>query len=176
MKDLGGMGEKDEATVETILSKFLLDYASVTSFSEHSETEKKTAWAGLMETVERSPSPCLQEKALMCCRILSRDKTGLNDLVENRHVDLLLLRSGISGSTEPNHGVRFEAKKVLSNLIHQSTTVQAYCTTNGFLEKIVKNIEANKEKFHYIYPILTIIIDKTFQGLNHVSRKESMYS
>ena len=37
--------------------------------------------------------------------------------------------------------VSLEAAKVLSNLIHQSSVVQSFCSTNGFLARILAKIQ-----------------------------------
>ena len=37
--------------------------------------------------------------------------------------------------------VALDAAKVLSNLLHQSPVVQTYCTTNGFLSKLLSRIK-----------------------------------
>ena len=54
-----------------------------------------------------------------------------------------------------------DAAKVLSNLLHQSPVVQTYCTTNGFLSKLLSRI-----KNHASLGISEHQIKVTFPNLN----------
>ena len=147
MTDLLGISDVPDNQLESVLSKFLLENATVRSFSDIKLSDRKLIWAGLFSIAENNSSSILQEKALKCCKLLSRDRVGINECIENKNVDLLIQKSEISRlqpDSEP--GVRFESKMVLSNLIHQSSTVQAYCTVNGFLKDILTTITNNKEQ------------------------------
>ena len=145
MTALLGISNIPDSQLDAVLSKFISENASVRNFSDVKLNDKKLIWAGLFAVVERNNSADLQEKALKSCKLLSRDKVGMNECIENRNVDLLIEKSGINRPQEESEpGVKFESKMVLSNLIHQSSTVQAYCTINGFLKNILTSITNHK--------------------------------
>ena len=129
------------ADIERDLDEFIRNNSSVTSFPSLTNCKRKQAWGGLFAVVKSNPSVSIKEKALISCRLLSRDSTGINECIENTHVELLIETLMCSD----NAGVGFEAKKVLSNLIHQSAIVRAYCTQNGFLEKVLNLVKNHKE-------------------------------
>merc|ERR1719228_3153917 len=58
-------------------------------------------------------------------------------------VSTLLRLSGMEtpGTPVQDEKVALEAAKVLSNLLHQSSVVQSYCSNNGFLSKILSKIQ-----------------------------------
>jgi len=130
------------ADIERDLDEFIRNNSSVTSFPSLTNCKRKQAWGGLFAVVKSNPSVSIKEKALISCRLLSRDSTGINECIENTHVELLIETLMCSD----NAGVGFEAKKVLSNLIHQSAIVRAYCTQNGFLEKVLNLVKNHKAK------------------------------
>ncbi|XP_023340819.1 synembryn-A [Eurytemora carolleeae] len=147
MTDLLGISDVPDNQLESVLSKFLSENTTVRSFTDIKLSDRKLIWAGLFSIAENNSSSILQDKALKCCKLLSRDRVGINECIENKNVDLLIQKSGISRlqpDSEP--GVRFESKMVLSNLIHQSSTVQAYCTVNGFLKDILTTITNHKDR------------------------------
>ena len=143
MSELVGLVGLETSLVDARLSKFISENEKQKSFSAMSRTDKKKIWSSLFEVIAQENSSVeLAEKALVCCRILSRDGTDINECIENKDIDLLIAKSGIPNVDSVKNF--FEAKKVLSNLIHQSSTVQAQCTKNGFLENVIKTIENHK--------------------------------
>ena len=60
--------------------------------------------------------------------------------------------------------VALDAAKVLSNLLHQSPVVQTYCTTNGFLSKLLSRI-----KNHSTLGIVEHQIKVAFKSLSTVT-------
>ena len=133
--------------IEGELTKFIETNTGVTSFPDLSSSQRKQAWSSLFDLVQTNSSAVIQEKALISCRLLSRDKADINECIANDNIDLLIGK--LSSSEIP--AVRFEAKKVLSNLIHQSGTVRAYCTLNGFLAKALKIVENHKGNAFFYY-------------------------
>jgi len=87
----------------------------------------------------------LQLKALVACRILSRDKKDLNESIENADVDLMV--QALVSTTDDKSwasSVIFEAKKVLSNCIQQSETVRAYSVQTNLINKVFQLIKVHK--------------------------------
>lgn len=83
---------------------------------------------------------------LAAIRILSRDKTYLNQTITNEQFDSLLNIANIG-----NHNVNVkdtaisvEALKCLCNLVFQSTNCQTMCLKNAAIEGIVKRLRTYK--------------------------------
>ena len=87
------------AQVEAVLSRFTEAHAEATAFPQLGPADRRAAWAALLALVGAAPSPTVELKALKSCRLLSRDKTGLNECVDNSHVDTLVERSQASEAT-----------------------------------------------------------------------------
>jgi len=205
--ELLGVEGKEEVEALAILNKFSADHCQATRF-DVSSVQRKDIWASLHATLVKSSSQQVKSAALDCCRLLSREKNGLNEAVTQEMVTTLLNLTGIeSHNSAPadekvakylvlysielssntsyrielssnilyrielssntssyidiglNHRqiflghcqtfqqlellsqVALDAAKVLSNLLHQSPVVQTYCTTNGFLSKLLSRIK-----------------------------------
>lgn len=135
------------------LSSFIENHENSQSFALSLE-ERTRVWQILLSTIEGpSVTPTVRELCLKCCRILSRDPTGINQVIQNSHVDLLIQIASIStpGNSLTDvdrlqEAVHLQAKKVLFNLVKQSFTVRARCCHNGFIGDIFKAISQHKEK------------------------------
>lgn len=85
---------------------------------------------------------------LKCIRILSRDKTYLNETINDDQFDCLLELAciGIQNKQfEPE--IQTEALKILCNLVFQSPKCQELCLQNSAVEGILKRLRTCKEKF-----------------------------
>jgi len=133
---------KEEKEALAILTKFSADHCQATRF-DVSSVHRKNVWAGLHSLLAKSSLQQVKSGALDCCRLLSREKGGLNEAVSQEMVTTLLNLTGIESPTSPpaDEKVALDAAKVLSNLLHQSPVVQTYCTTNGFLSKLLSRIK-----------------------------------
>jgi len=133
---------KEEVEALAILNKFSADHCQATRF-DVSSVQRKDIWASLHATLVKSSSQQVKSAALDCCRLLSREKNGLNEAVTQEMVTTLLNLTGIEShnSAPADEKVALDAAKVLSNLLHQSPVVQTYCTTNGFLSKLLSRIK-----------------------------------
>jgi hypothetical protein len=84
--------------------------------------------------------------ALSCCRLLSRDKTHLSECVTDEQVGQLMQLSGLTspdGRLE-DPAARLEAKKVLSNLVHQSTVLQTYAIQRGIVPAALRLVSEHR--------------------------------
>lgn len=79
---------------------------------------------------------------------LSRDKTNLNDLINEDWINTLLKLSGLQKPEKileqrnipPDYDIIIEALKCLCNLVFNSHTVQRISIKNGTLEGIIKRL------------------------------------
>jgi len=140
--ELVGVDKKTGAEAEKLLIQFRDANVGATKFDLKVE-DRKNVWRDVFSVLDRSGQVILQLEALNCARILSRDKTGLNEAISEGMVGTLMQLAGINGETAHKLGdekVGLESLKVLSNLLHQSCVVQSYCTKNGFLSKLLTKI------------------------------------
>jgi len=146
--ELVGLDKKSEKDAEKVLKHFNETNVQATKFEMKLEDRRK-AWKDVFAVLVKSDDTNLKLEALNCARILSRDKSGLNESISEVIVNTLLKLGRIDdddqNASKHSDKVVLESLKVLSNLLHQSCVVQSYCTKNGFLSKILGKI-ANYSK------------------------------
>ncbi|EAT38718.1 AAEL009415-PA [Aedes aegypti] len=105
-------------------------------------------WNRLFELLADPEMPHRVE-CLVAIKLLSRDKTYLNDTVREDQLDCLLGLAGIGalGDVRFTAGeeVQIEALKCLSNLIFQSSKCQELCLRNASTEGIMRRIKTYKD-------------------------------
>jgi len=142
--DLVGVEGRGVEEVMAVLAKFGEERGQAMRFDLSLE-QRRRVWAGLRALLADTSKAQAHSLALDCCRLLSREKAGLNEAVEEDMVTALLHLSGISTPSQPvaDEKVALAAAKVLSNLLHQSSVVQSYCTTNGFLSQVLERVRSH---------------------------------
>lgn len=116
------------------------DSNGATAHWELSLQQRTEIWAGLASVLSRDPAS-LQLACLHCCRLLSRDKTGLDDAVSSHMVETLQRLANIQPGSAAPAAIELESLKVLSNLLHQSGVVRAACANTGFLSHILSKVK-----------------------------------
>lgn len=104
-------------------------------------------WDRLFEYLADADMAQHREGCLVAIKLLSRDKTYLNETVREQQVDCLLGLAGIgreSCQCRPSEEVQVEALKCLSNLIFQSSKCQELCLNNASTEGIMRRIKTYK--------------------------------
>jgi len=142
--ELVGVDKKSEKEAEDVLNKFSVKNAQSVKF-EMKLDERKNVWKDIFSILVNTTTTSLQLEALHCTRILSREKSGLNEVITEDMVDTLMKLAGITGEKSTNcseSSVSLESLKVMSNLLHQSGVVQTFCTKNGFLSKTLVKISS----------------------------------
>lgn len=92
-------------------------------------------------------------QCLQAIRILSRDKTYLNETINSDQFECLLDIAAIgSHNTDYTDEVQTEALKILCNLVFQSSKCQELCLTNTAIEGILRRLRICKDK-HVDYNI-----------------------
>jgi len=113
---------------------------SATAQWELSLQKRTEIWTGLASLLTRDAAS-LQLVCLNCCRLLSRDKTGLDDAVSSHMVETLQRLANIQPGSAAPAAIELESLKVLSNLLHQSGVVRASCANTGFLSHILSKVK-----------------------------------
>lgn len=87
-------------------------------------------------------------------RILSRDKTYLNETINGEQFDSLLEIACIGPTDSRRHSIdiQTEALKILCNLVFQSPKCQELCLKNSAVEGILKRLRTYKDQ-HVEYDI-----------------------
>lgn len=105
-------------------------------------------WASLLNALFQylsSPNCSIFPECLSTIKILSRDKTFLNDTITDENIDCLLNIANIgSQNYNLNEMIQVEALKCLCNLIFQSKNCQDYCLINSSIEGIIKRLRTYK--------------------------------
>lgn len=110
-----------------------------------------TLWINLFEILKGPTS--IQMECLQSIRILSRDKTYLNETINEDQFDCLLeiASIGILNQEHPCE-IQAEALKILCNLVFQSPRCQELCLKNSAVEGILKRLRIFKDQ-HVNYDI-----------------------
>jgi hypothetical protein len=128
------------------LSSFLSEKSQCTSFPLLKAANGKAAWQSLFSVLGQAAMADSHKAALSCCRLLSRDKAHLSECVTDEQVGQLMQLSGLAspdGRVE-DPAARLEAKKVLSNLVHQSTVLQTYAIQRGIVPAVLRLVAEHR--------------------------------
>lgn len=122
------------------LETFLSERSQCTAFPQLKADKGRAAWRSLFNVLQDGGAPAAScTAALSCCRLLSRDATHLSENVTEDQVGQLMQLGGLNPAddgqalTVPSSSARLEAKKVLSNLIHQSGVLRTYAIRAGIV-------------------------------------------
>lgn len=144
---------KDE-DVHKILREFNTEHERTSSFPELSIGERRQRlWSALFQKLS---DPAFSKCYFVCLeavRILSRDKTSLNDILSREMFAIMVRFAGLVSdeealsisSKQDDTLVMVEAQKSMCNLIYNSTTAQRICCNNGCVEGIVVRMKTYKE-------------------------------
>uniref|UniRef100_A0AAG5DL11 Synembryn n=1 Tax=Anopheles atroparvus TaxID=41427 RepID=A0AAG5DL11_ANOAO len=135
------------ALVEEALIKFNKQNSQVFNFLHFTSTGQWVLiWNKLFAYLADAGMPH-RVACLMAIKVLSRDKTYLNDTVTVEQLDTLLQLAGIGApdACEATQEVQVEALKCLSNMIFQSTKCQEMCLGNASTEGIIRRVKMYKE-------------------------------
>lgn len=108
-------------------------------------------WNNLFEIL-KTPTTKIRIQALQVIRILSRDKTYLNETINEDQFEILLDAASIGSgynnqNLEISDDVQTEALKILCNLVFQSPKCQELCLANTAVEGILRRLRTCKEQY-----------------------------
>lgn len=104
-----------------------------------------TLWKSIFEFLKNSSASEIHIDCLSAIRILSRDKSILNDSITTEQFDVLLNLGNIgSNNVNCSSAISIEALKCMCNLVFNSTKVQDMCLKNDAVEGIIKRIRSYK--------------------------------
>lgn len=99
-----------------------------------------------MKNSKQLNAPDIYSDCLASIRILSRDKTYLNQAITVDQFDVLLNIANIGAKNEniSDPAIIVEALKCLCNLVYQSTNCQMMCLKNASIDGIVRRLRTYK--------------------------------
>lgn len=102
-------------------------------------------WNNLLDIL-KTPTK-VQFKCLQVIRILSRDKTYLNETINDDQFDCLLESASIGSENKVQQPteIQIESLKILCNLVFQSKKCQELCLKNSAVEGILKRLRTYKD-------------------------------
>ncbi|GAB6025666.1 Synembryn-A [Chamberlinius hualienensis] len=133
-----------------ILKEFNTKNAQTMTFEDLSIGDLRgRLWRALFERLKRVNENAESTLIILeAVRILSRDKTALDEIITPEIGKSLAGLSGLSPAkdiTSAGIKVVVEAQKCLCNLIYNCLTVQRLCCVNGCVEGIVERLKAFKD-------------------------------
>uniref|UniRef100_A0A2M4AES9 Putative signaling protein ric-8/synembryn regulates neurotransmitter secretion n=1 Tax=Anopheles triannulatus TaxID=58253 RepID=A0A2M4AES9_9DIPT len=138
----------DYGLVEDALDKFNKQNAQVFNFTHFTSTGQWVLIWDKLFAYLADPAMPHRVGCLMAIKVLSRDKTYLNESVTADHLNALLRLAGIGPLAVPcdaTEEVQVEALKCLSNMIFQSSKCQEMCLGNASTEGIIRRVKMYKE-------------------------------
>ncbi|GLV37142.1 ric8a [Carabus blaptoides fortunei] len=128
------------------INKFIEKHADTFSFPMlNSNDLRKELWSALFRYLQNKQLRAIHIQCLSAIRILSRDKTGLNEIICDNWMNILLYHSDLKEQPEeksvsPNYTVIIEGLKCLCNLVFNSSVASTISSQNGTLEAIMKRV------------------------------------
>ncbi|XP_059099324.1 synembryn-A-like [Tigriopus californicus] len=113
--------------------------------------EKTSLWNRLLETLQDDAKNLEHLQALTALKIMSRDKTNLDDLIDERMINQLLKFTGIAPDllrknlTDQIQAVISEAQRCLHNFLLQSGVARALCAKNETLPGIMNLVPSFRD-------------------------------
>lgn len=136
-----------------ILKEFNAKYEKqYTPVSGTSDTSKRL-WNVIMSRLNDSQAAHIHQTCLDSLRILSRDKSTLNDVIDQERLSVIVRLAGLVPEEEAlqnlnqqiNYQVVLEAQKCLSNLVFQSQTVQKWCCVNSCIPGLMCRLKTFRD-------------------------------
>ncbi|XP_015118971.1 synembryn isoform X2 [Diachasma alloeum] len=142
--------------MEKCLERFCNDYATKMKFNELDKGDLRSAvWGGIFRSLSDENEFKIHPKCLEALRILSRDKTDLNQLVTDERLSTIIHKAGVSDDRlELSYDVAIvEALKLLCNVIYHSEVIQIQLPKTECLKNLVKRIQNQNSKCQFTYNI-----------------------
>jgi len=145
-------GSADEAL--TALKQFNSQNAGVFEFPLFTSDTKQHVYEALFDRLNDAPAGRLHAECLVCIRILSREKSGLEVASSERALNTLLCFAGLGPFSEEyeqplvtiqDTTLVIEAQKCLCNILFNSAVAQRLCGSNSCIEGIVHRLKTYKD-------------------------------
>ncbi|CAK9818055.1 ric8a [Anthophora quadrimaculata] len=140
------------------IASFQENYQDRTTFEELNKKQlREKLWETLFQYLSDNTQSSVHYNCLSTLRILSRDKTNINELVTDERINVILENAALKDANVEqniNTNVTIEALKLLCNLIFNSTKVQQVIPTSC-LSCVIKHMK----KYNKAIPREIILFD-----------------
>lgn len=147
--------DKSENAIK-VLTRFIDKNKETFIFKQLDENNRRQRlWDVIFTQLEKEDECLCHKYCLICVRILSREKEGLDDLINQNRLDTLLHLAGlrseqeaISGGSQPSkdYDVMLEALKSLCNIVYNSSRAQELSTENHSVEGVVMRMRMYRDE------------------------------
>ncbi|KAG6453807.1 hypothetical protein O3G_MSEX008322 [Manduca sexta] len=143
--------------VAEVLQRFLKNSGNQFSFpSLNAYNNRAILWTALFQHLQNKSSKSIHSICLAVIRVLSRDKTDLENLLCEKWITTLIEMSGLynyDGNDDNFNGVMaltdkevmVEALKCLCNLTYNSEAARAHCANTSIAQGLVARLKVYKE-------------------------------
>ncbi|XP_015596986.1 synembryn [Cephus cinctus] len=133
-----------EAKKCEILNQFLIKYALTLKFDELNENGQRQAiWESLFDILETPEISAIHDLSLAALRILSRDKTDLENLITHKRINIVLDNAALGEHNSEQikeTKVITEALKLLCNLLFNSEKVQKLIVSTTAIPHVINRL------------------------------------
>lgn len=146
-QDLEALESGDEGKAKPVLDAFIEKHSQTFDLQFLTTSGQWTRIWNALFLYLKSPASAIHMQCLATLRICSRDKTYINDCLQDEQLDSLLNVANIGFKNyKAVNSVQIEALKCLCNLVFQSTKCQDMCLRNASIEGIVNRLKTYKEQ------------------------------
>ncbi|XP_046665124.1 synembryn-A [Homalodisca vitripennis] len=141
--------------VKNILKNFIEQHKQAFAFPElNLDDRRKKLWTLLFSHLDKPSSAICHKECLACVRILSREKTDLDDLCCEKWMNILLYHAGLVPQEQAmlmtnqpfdNFDVVLEAMKCLCNLVFNCEHARKLCGHNHAIEAIMMRLRTYRD-------------------------------
>ncbi|XP_050431430.1 synembryn [Adelges cooleyi] len=135
---------KDFERVKTLVETIIEKHKDTFSFDHlHADNTFKLLWESMFSCLATDNTKITHKQCLACIRLLSRDKTHLNKIITEEHVNILLRNANLLDEsscvflTSENNDIVVEGLKCLCNIVYQCEKVQLLCCANNTVNCLI---------------------------------------
>ncbi|KAG7305225.1 hypothetical protein JYU34_009264 [Plutella xylostella] len=155
--EIGLISSGNLVEVSAILQKFLKQNENVTAFTNLSGNNRRVIlWTSIFQHLQNSSSESIHALCLATIRVLSRDKTDIENLMCEKWITILIEKAGLynfmrvddeamMSMTMPPQDIVVEAMKCLCNIAFNSEVARALCAHTSIAEGLVGRLRTYKE-------------------------------
>lgn len=146
-------------------------YGSKLIFEELDQDNLRTKmYEILFNHLTSSAYSSIRDRCLAALRILSRDKTELDELITNQRLDVILQYADLGPDQNVSVNTKVEALKLLYNLLFNSSKIQTTISQTSCLQRLVKHISKYGNDSPYEIKLFNIRILFLITALNVPTR------
>ncbi|XP_033220591.1 synembryn isoform X2 [Belonocnema kinseyi] len=161
--------------VRRSLERFSVNYGNKSKFEElNKENIRLDVWEALFRQLSDETYSSVHSQCLATLRILSRDKTNLDDIITKEKLNAVLKNAGLAEAgreqSNPDVAVTIEAQKLLCNLLFNSINVQKMIVDTTYLTHLIKRYSKHNESLPHEMKLFDIRILFLTTALNVPTR------